>query len=174
MSQPGVFEPILNVPALASFLVVAVIFLFLSFRINAIGQAVNRRKTVLAELRTLKANELSSDGDDRPSAEALSKATKEYETALRAEEELRTVVPGVRLAAPDAAGNTEEDVVAAKRFLGIDLKPGREIDQPTKEEGGGLSNGAIAVLAVVALSQVALLCLLSFDPMAASSTFTTL
>jgi hypothetical protein len=133
-------------------------------RIRAVEEAVERRKAALAQLRVVKSKELSSVGDERPDASAVAAALREYENALRGEENMRTLFPGVKIVAPNGpAAASAEDVIAAKQFLGIDLEPARNDD---KEETKGLSAGSIALLAVVALSQLALLYMLSFDPMA--------
>lgn len=174
IAQPVIFEPVVNTPALGSFLFIAIGFLLLQLRIGAIKKAVSRRQTALEELRAIKANELFDAGVNRPSAEALSVALVEYESALQNEENMRTLIPGVRLRAPNNVRNSEKDVSAAKQFLGVDLKP-TENNVPEASEGkDGLSAGAVAVLVLVALSQIALLYMLSFDPMTASSVFTDL
>ena len=117
---------------------------------------------------------------------------------------LRTIIPGVRIVAPNDPKRTEADVAAAKQFLGLDLDAdelvesidkkqqkkadlsdtsrnskdnillqsrrrfdGKAENQVSKEteEGDGFSIGAKAVLLVVAITQIALLVFLSFDPM---------
>ena len=151
-------------PALGSFLIILLVFSLLQWRISAVEKAAGRRKEALEQLRVVKSKELSSVGDARPDAEMVSNALREYENALNEEKSLRTVVPGVRIVAPNGpAENSYEDIAAAKQFLGVDLEPGRE----KEEERTGLSTGAVAVLAVVALSQLGLLYMLSFDPMGA-------
>jgi hypothetical protein len=158
-----VFEPIVNAPALGSFIVIVVVFSLLQMRIRAVEEAVERRKAALVQLRAVKSKELSSVGDERPDANAVAAALREYEDALRGEENMRTLLPGVQIVAPNRpAATSAEDVIAAKQFLGIDLDPARN---EGKEERMGWSAGSIAVLAVVALSQLALLYMLSFDPM---------
>lgn len=158
-----VFEPVVNAPALGSFLAIVIVFSLLQMRIRAVDEAVERRKAALVQLRVVKSKELSSVGDERPDATAVAGALREYEDALRGEENMRTLLPGVQIVAPNQpAASSAEDVIAAKQFLGIDLEPAQNHD---KEERKGLSAGSIAVLAVVALSQLALLYMLSFDPM---------
>lgn len=164
-----VFEPVVNVPALGSFLFISIIFSFLILRVRQVEQAVERRKAALADLRETKSKELSS-GNERPNADTVARALKEYEDALKSEENLRTLIPGVRVVAPNQpAGSNEEDVAAAKQFLGIDLAESSSSQKD--EDRKGLSAGSVAILAVVALSQLALLYMLSFDPM---DTFSTL
>mmetsp|Transcript_3304 Transcript_3304/g.4830 ORF Transcript_3304/g.4830 Transcript_3304/m.4830 type:complete len:243 (+) Transcript_3304:35-763(+) len=171
--EPAVFEPVVNVPALSSFLIIAVGFGLLQSRINAIGQAVSRREKALNDLRSTKCREISSDGEDRPSSEDVTASLTEYENALLYEEKMRTIIPGVRIRAPNNAMNNEEDVAAAKQFLDLDLKSGEQKEVSEQQEGNGMSSGAIAVLAIVALSQIALLYMLSFDPMAPPSGLST-
>mmetsp|Transcript_31944 Transcript_31944/g.49013 ORF Transcript_31944/g.49013 Transcript_31944/m.49013 type:complete len:235 (-) Transcript_31944:25-729(-) len=172
ISEPAVFEPVVNVPALSSFLIISVGFGLLQNRINAIGQAVSRREKALNDLRSTKSREISSDGEDRPSSEDVTASLTEYENALLYEEKMRTIIPGVRIRAPNNAMNNEEDVAAAKQFLDIDLKSGDRKEVSEVQEGNGISSGGVAVLALVALSQIALLYMLSFDPMASTSELT--
>eukprot|EP00550_Attheya_septentrionalis_P007631 CAMPEP_0198288582 /NCGR_PEP_ID=MMETSP1449-20131203/7033_1 /TAXON_ID=420275 /ORGANISM="Attheya septentrionalis, Strain CCMP2084" /LENGTH=259 /DNA_ID=CAMNT_0043986747 /DNA_START=61 /DNA_END=836 /DNA_ORIENTATION=+ len=167
------FEPVVNVPALSSFLIIGVIFALLQIRISLIRGAVTRRQDALKALREIKSRQLSSAdlGEAKPSEEAVALALLEYETALENEEGLRTVIPGVRVVAPNRP--SEDDADAAKRFLGVDLRDDSreqltETDQDKKE---GMSVGAISVLVLVAMSQIALLYMLSFDPMKASTLF---
>lgn len=154
-----VFEPVVNFPALGSFLVIVVVFSLLQFRILQVNEAAERRKEALAQLRSIKARELSS-ADNRPSPEQIQQALEGFEQAIKNEESLRTVIPGIRIVAPNAS--SEEDVRAAKQFLGLDLRTESAVNEP-----GGLSTGAIGVLVLVGISQVALLYMLSFDPMKA-------
>lgn len=165
-----VFEPIVNVPALGSFLFIAIVFSFLILRVRQVENAVERRKAALTELRQVKSQELSGG----VSESAVAKALKEYEDALNSEEDARVIIPGVRVVAPNQpAARNEEDVAAARQFLGIDLSDESSASASSKKEKErtGLSTGSVAVLAVVALSQIALLYMLSFDPM---DTFNTL
>jgi hypothetical protein len=147
---------------LASFLVIVIVFSLLQMRIREVESAVERRKVALVQLRVVKSKELSSAGKDRPDSTVVAGALKEYEDALQGEENLRTLLPGVRIVAPGrSAASSAEDVRAAKQFLGIDLEP----VQNDEEDRKGLAAGSVAILAVVALSQLGLLYMLSFDPM---------
>jgi hypothetical protein len=161
-----VFEPVVNLPALGSFLFIAVVFSSLILRVRAVDQAAERRKAALVDLRRVKSLELSSS-DRRPDADTVARALKEYEDALKSEEDLRTLIPGVRVVAPNQpAGSDEQDIAAARQFLGIDLDESSSASRKgAEEERKGLSAGAVAILATVALSQLALLYMLSFDPM---------
>lgn len=164
-----VFEPVVNIPALGSFLFIAIVFSFLILRVRAVEQAVERRKAALSDLRQVKSAELSSSSaETRPDADTVKRALQEYQDALKSEDELRTLIPGVRVVAPNQpAGANEEDVAAARQFLGIDLDSAPK----EEEEKKGLSTGSVAILAVVALSQIALLYMLSFDPMETYNSF---
>ena len=157
-----------NIPALGAFLFIATVFSFLILRVRAVEQAVERRKAALRDLRQVKSMELSSSAETRPDADTVKRALQEYQDALQSEDELRTLIPGVRVVAPNQpAGANQEDVAAARQFLGIDLDSAPK----EQEEKKGLSTGSVAILAVVALSQIALLYMLSFDPMDAYSSF---
>jgi len=200
MSQT--FEPQVNTPALFSFLVIAIVFSLLQLRINQVREAATRRDDALKSLREIKAAQLGSPDDpNRPSDEYVRAAVTEYEKALNDELSLRTIIPGVRIVAPNDPKTKEKDIAAAKQFLGYDLNDdNRDINQsnivddpderrksllmqPRKrfdgkvetskldEDGSekGISNGAKAVLLVVAFSQIVLLAFLSFDPMTGSN-----
>lgn len=150
-------------------------------------------------------------------------AIKAYENALKEELNLRTILPGIRIVAPNDAARREEDIAAAKQFLDWDIlldeedvtsssssnvarekyedriETKLESDETRKtkllmqsrrrfdgkenqneslsssssdNETGTMSNGAKAILITVALSQIALLFLLSLDPMSANNMFT--
>ena len=146
--------------------------------------------------------------------ERVETAIKAYETALKEELSLRTIIPGVRIVAPNDAARREEDIVAAKQFLDLDIvidnddenvitsesqdildvdsnernkkqllmKSRRRFDgkDDIKNESTAssneigvknMSNFAKAILLTVAVSQIALLFLLSFDPMVVSDAF---
>lgn len=100
----------------------------------------------------------------------VAEALREYADALQGEEKLRTLLPGVRivaslhLIAPRQALRRMSEVRGAKQFLGIDLEPAQNDD---REDSKGLAAGSVAILAIVSLSQLGLLYMLSFDRMAA-------
>ena len=187
---PGVFEPVLNIEATVSFTIIAILFALLQYRINAVTNAATRRSTALVELRQAESLQLSNPTID---TNVITRAKNEYESALRRELRLRTILPGVRIAAPNDAARSEEDRAAAKRFLGWENEDfGYDVDAPTidekagssrggnnnniasvEEEGGdgnGLSNGSKLILAGVASMLLVLLWTLSFDPMTAATT----
>ena len=138
-------------------------------------------------------------------------AIKAYELALKEELNLRTIIPGVRIVAPNDAARREEDIAAAKQFLDWDIladerqqsyideksnsndkmdsdevrnsllmqsrrrfdgKEESNTSSSSNNEKSSMSNGAKAILLTVAVSQIALLILLSLDPMSANNIFT--
>jgi hypothetical protein len=216
------FEPVVNVPALAAFVVVTGVFGLLQMRIGRVQEAARRRTAALDQLRRVKSWQLSSGGGDLAAAPAAAPADSsadsnaadaeasalvraaldEYEAALREELRLRQVVPGVaRIVAPTEGGDprtAEADLAAARQFLGLDITEAGEVvpidesdagraskrstaavamegqssssssSSPQEGEGEGMSTGSKAVLLVVAMLQLGLLYLLSFDPMKAT------
>eukprot|EP00581_Thalassiosira_minuscula_P016990 CAMPEP_0183715554 /NCGR_PEP_ID=MMETSP0737-20130205/9718_1 /TAXON_ID=385413 /ORGANISM="Thalassiosira miniscula, Strain CCMP1093" /LENGTH=285 /DNA_ID=CAMNT_0025944655 /DNA_START=109 /DNA_END=966 /DNA_ORIENTATION=+ len=190
------FEPVLNVEAATSFAIIAIIFTLLQLRINAVSNAAKRRSSALEALRVteslqLSASDVGVNPSDRPTEEQVVLAKKEYEMALREEMDLRTILPGVRIVAPNDPKRDEEERAAAKRFLGwgddefgYDPKEDATDNNALGLEGGnsdaeknqttGLSNSANLILLGVASMLSVLLLTLSFDPMAADQVFTTL
>jgi len=201
------FEPQVNTPALSAFLIIAVVFSLLQLRINSVRDASERRKEALNNLRQVKSAQLDATEANRgPSEEEVAAAVSAYKFALEGELSLRTVIPGVRIVAPNDPKRTEQDIAAAKQFLGVDLeadelvpvetdasdrqkskndlllqsrrrfdgKSGDSVSKSSNEEVNTdrLSNGAKATLLVIALTQIALLVVLSFDPMSADNVFT--
>mmetsp|Transcript_27260 Transcript_27260/g.41017 ORF Transcript_27260/g.41017 Transcript_27260/m.41017 type:complete len:326 (-) Transcript_27260:18-995(-) len=244
--EPSVtFEPQVNTPALFSFAIIAVVFSLLQIRINSVRDASTRREEALSFLRQVKSEQLDLSFQSRSTGsneQAMAKeqadnnndkvkdAIKAYEIALKEELDLRTIVPGVRIVAPNDASRREQDIAAAKQFLDwdIDILDGNENNDDSNSDkmksnrgvGGGafslnnlendgdkkelqqserkkqlmqsrrrfdgeegnapsssktenepMSNAAKAILLTVALSQIALLFLLSLDPMSANNVF---
>ncbi|KAL3804893.1 hypothetical protein HJC23_006665 [Cyclotella cryptica] len=172
------FEPIVNVPAAAAFLLIAVVFTLLQIRINAVSDAAKRRSRALEALRRVESLQLSGSDDSltRPNERDVSLAREEYENALREELDLRTIIPGVRIVAPNDPKRDAEQRAAAQRFLGWD---GNEFDdevevkdsiglQQVGNERTELTGGAKFVLFGVASILILLLWTLSFDPMSTS------
>ena len=163
------FAPVLDVSALGSFLLVFVIFFFLQTRISAIGQAADLRVEALAELRDVKARQLSGDATE----EDVVRAIEKYRLAYEKVEDLRTVIPGVARIPPPPADTLsrermDENEVAAQQFLGIESQNPQK--ENSNEEEQGLSPAFLAVLGAVAISQIILLGFLSLDPMSADQT----
>ncbi|EED94323.1 predicted protein [Thalassiosira pseudonana CCMP1335] len=185
------FDPIVNVPALSSFVIIAVVFTLLQIRINAVSGAAKRRSEALNALRKaeslqLSASDVGIDASDRPTQNQVGIARDEYEKALRDELSLRTIIPGVRIVAPNDPKRDEEERAAAKRFLGWDSDEFGDNEEDRNEiaaklsetndndQINGLSIGSTFLLAGVATMLLALLWTLSFDPMTADGLFTTL
>jgi hypothetical protein len=158
------FDPVMNYPALSSFLLIFTIYAFLQIRIFGIEKAAKRRREALQSLRKIKALQLSSlRSDERPSDDEIESAVKEYEEALIDEDRVRTVLPGVRIVAPN--GNTsKEDIAAAKQFLGKSLMSPQENDsvKSVPPSDRSLRN---FVLGGISICLIALLFVMSFDPM---------
>ena len=167
------FEPVINVPAASAFLLIAVVFAILQLRINAVSNAAKKRLDSLDTLRKVQSLQLSDDSMKSPDEIDVSAAKREYEKALRQELDLRTIIPGVRIVAPNDPKSDEEQRAAAKRFLGWDASEFGDDNQAEGDSGlaGGsaeqtqLSGGAQVVLFGVASILIVLLWTLSFDPM---------
>ncbi|GAX14383.1 hypothetical protein FisN_11Hh159 [Fistulifera solaris] len=163
------FEPILNVPALGSFLLIFAIFSFLVQRTSAIEQAADERTRAVERVRKLKS--LALRGDATP--EEVDQAIQSYRDAYDKVETLRYVIPGVARITPPPAGSLsrksmEENEMAAQQFLGIEPEESNVEKTDNENQQTGLSPILIAILAVVATSQIMLLGLLSSDPMSAT------
>ena len=167
------FEPVINVPAASAFLLIAVVFALLQLRINAVSNAAKKRSDSLDTLRKVQSLQLSDDSTNGPNEIDVSAAKREYEKALRQELDLRTIIPGVRIVAPNDPKRDEEQRAAAKRFLGWDAAEFGDDDQiednvgltQDSNEQTQLSGGAQVVLFGVASILIVLLWTLSFDPM---------
>lgn len=164
--EPVVFEPVLNVPALITFLLITTTFSALILRTNQVEDAVQTRKRRQEEVRAMKAKEI---GEGTVSPEQIQQTLQLYEDAIRQEEKLRNILPGIRIVPPSSSDRKEEEAQAiAKQYLGKDFNIGVPKNYNEKRDDEGvLSSGAIGILAIVALSQVALLAFFTFgtDPM---------
>jgi hypothetical protein len=165
------FEPILNVPALVTFLFITTIFTALILRTNQVEDAVRLRKQRLEELRILKSKEISNDiGGGTVTSEDVQKSLHLYEDAVQREESLRNIVPGVRIVPPSSNDRKEEEAsLIAKQLLGKEYNIGREKrvdeyddEQQQRNSNEKLPNVAIGILLMVGLSQVGLLAFLNF------------
>jgi len=170
--EPVVFEPILNVPALITFLLITTIFSALIIRTNQVEDAVQTRKRMQEEVRSLKLKEM---GEATVSPEQKRQTLQMYEDAVRQEEKLRNILPGVRIVPPSASDKKEEEAQAiAKKYLGEEFNIGvpKRYNEKRDDEGA-LPSVAIGVLAIVALSQVGLLAFFNFGPdsMSGNGTF---
>ena len=177
------FEPVLNVPAFSVFVLVALLFVSLQWRVSAIGRAAEERTRALERLRLVKTQQLTtgnsprmqkngnndSDNDD-DNDDVVQQALQAYEGAYWKVERLRTVIPGMARLVPPPSQSWNRQIMddndaAAQQFLGI--APEREEQGPVNEdEQKQLSPVLVAVLLAVALSQMALLVLfVASDPM---------
>ena len=150
----------LNVPALGTFLFVMVIFGLLNIRTKQVEEAVKERNSALNELREAKAKELS--GGEEVNVQL---SLERFDKAMEKEENLRTIIPGVRIVPPSNGNKAEEEArLAAQQFLN------KEVAIGAKEEGDGrLPMAALGVLTLLAASLVALLVFLSVDPMTSNN-----
>jgi hypothetical protein len=171
-TDPVVFEPVLNVPALGTFLIITIVFGLLIKRTNEVEKAVEERNRALGELRDAKSKLLEGDETGTSSAN-VKEALKQFGIALDKEESLRTIVPGVVRIVPASNGNQKEEEarLAAKQFLGKDTAIGAA--PKIKEGDGRLPAAALVLLALVGLSMVGLLVLLSLDPMTTNAVLNT-
>ena len=156
------FAPVLNVPALCSFLVVFVIFSLLQWRVSEISRAATERAEALEELRAVKSKELTGDA----TTEEVDRAVEAYRRAYGKVEDLRSVIPGVARIVPPPSVSLQDSDAAAQQFLGIEPSMSR-INNST--DAPGLSGAQTALLAIVAASQIFLLVLLTMDPMSPNS-----
>lgn len=168
------FEPVLNVPALGAFLFIASIFVFLQWRIRSIEQASEQRTIALDQLRSIKAKALSAVGDDAIDSKEVDQAIELYRKAYYEVENLREVIPGVRIVQPPSQSTSrqrmDENRAAAQQFLGItpekeDSNVGSTIDTTNLGKGNGLSMLQTGALVFIAISQVSLFFFLLIDPM---------
>lgn len=188
------FEPVLNIQAATSFIIIAIVFTLLQLRINAVSSAAKRRSTALEDLRKLESLQLSTpDGIE----DQVNNAKLEYEDALRNELDLRTIIPGVRIVAPNDPKRDVEERANARRFLGwtddefgitdddddnnvitpslqlLEKNDNENSIQQQDEINGGISNTSKLVLGGVASTLILLLIGLTFlDPMLADQVFT--
>ena len=173
------------------------IFAFLQWRIRAIDHAAGERNTALRQLRNLKARELSdptmssSTGSSTNINHQVQVALEEYQRAYDRMEELRTILPGVRIVSPPSSNinvkQQQEHEMAAQQFLGIlPFKDDNEDDEvKQRTDRTMLSNDSSGIneefplssmmirnilLVFVAITQIALfLFLIGTDPMMQSS-----
>ena len=109
------FEPVLNVPALVASLGILVGAAVLRWRQSAIATAAEQRIQARQRLRELKTEELTR-GDGGNNAQ-IQQAVLNYEQALQKEGQLRTIVPGIALRAPNNPINSDKDQQAIQQFL---------------------------------------------------------
>lgn len=183
--------------AIFSFLVVSTLFSLLQIRINAIGKAARKREEALNTLRQVKMAQLDLSAL-KPTEQDVKAATEAYEYALDQELSLRTIIPGVRIVAPNDPKQKEEEISAARQFLGRELdtneysvkentnqsssydskkslllKSRRRFDEKNDIiKDPSMSVGSKVVLLGVSLVLIGLLFILSFDPVTGENFFT--
>lgn len=181
------FAPVLNLPALVSFLFITLVFVSLQVRVNAIGEAVDRRTRALTELRAIKAKELANDGrsnrrrdgDDNSQAAAslhdeVVQAVERFREAYNEVERLRTIIPGmVRIRPPPSTNiqaRMDETAAAAQQFLGIQPEVDRSSPSAVEDIDNKLNVPLpfAVLLGVIVLAQVGLFGLLLTDPTSSS------
>jgi hypothetical protein len=166
MNDLVVFEPVLNVPALGTFLFVMAVFGLLSIRTSQVEQAVQERNSALKELREAKSKELSGGAEEVN----VQKSLERFDKAMEKEDNLRTIIPGVRIVPPSNGNKAEEEArVAARQFLNKEVNIGAGSSSKQEEGDGRLPMAALGVLALLATSLVALLVFLSLDPVTSNN-----
>ena len=143
----AVFEPVLDVQAFSTFVVIIGVFAALSFRTSQVEGAVQERKRALENLRVVKSKELANDQSIDEAVIQL--ALDEFEVAVTKEETLRNIIPGVvRIVPPSSADSKEEEArVVAKQFLGKDF----DIGTTKREEVQSRNVPTLALVAVLVL-----------------------
>ena len=169
------FEPVLDVGAASAFSVIAILFVFLITKANAVETATTKRKSAMEKLRVARTKELTG-------GESAEVALKILEDALKEEENLRTIIPGIRIRAPNSL--QEEDKEQIRILLKFNetsqeklspiiasyLEPTVDVDPSSAGRSNvGISNGSKFVLGAIMISQLFLLYILSFDPMKEST-----
>ena len=96
-------------------------------------------------------NNSNSNDDDKTNIEKKSRmeqrvknALNEYEVSLKEELNLCTIIPGVRIVAPNDAARREEDISAAKQFLGLDILLDDDEGEDNKEDSNNSDINGVA------------------------------
>jgi hypothetical protein len=194
------FSPILNIPALTSFLLIVIIFSALQFRIHQIENAVRERSRALQRLKQLKVQQLVSggggggvssnigphthDNDDIDDHQRLiNDAMANYRHWYQRADQLRAIIPGgwIRIAmSPSSVTTTnQQNDYAAHRYLGVSLNNDdimtdnsqKQTSQQLSNTTSGLSMPLKVLLGVVAMTQVLLLFMLVLDPTVTNELF---
>lgn len=145
--------PMFHAPEITSYLLITIAFAALMFRTTQVEDAVQKRQQMQEKVRLLKLKEM---GEGKGSTEKTQQTMQLYEDAVRHEEKLRTILPGVRIAPPSVNGPKEEDAQAiAKRYLGKEYDIG--VLKRKRGDEGTSPGMAVGIVAIVALSQVGLM-----------------
>ena len=141
---------LLHAPEILSYLLITALFVALMMRTNQVEDAVRVRTRMQEEVRLLKLREM---GEGRVSPERTQRTLQRYEDAVRKEESLRTILPGVRISPPGAKGRKEEEARdIARRYLGREFNIG--VPERQHETSPRI---ALGVAAAVALGQMFLM-----------------
>jgi hypothetical protein len=136
VSPDADFAPVLNVPALGSFLFIAVLYGWLVNRLSQISQTVDQRTNALEQLKKLKAQQLAGLATNDQVSEAV-ETFRFYYTRV---EQLRNVLPNtdlIRISPPPTSVGTEshrqreENQAAARRYLGYGVENVESNERPT-------------------------------------------
>ena len=169
------------------------IFVLLQWRIRAIDNAALQRNIALQQLRTIKALELSDPTISNTTNNKVQIALQEYQRTYDRMEELRTILPGIRIVSPPSSNinsqQQQEHEMAAQQFLGIiplkddsednsnNNRKERNVSPNDKRINDESSSSPLSpmmirnvLLVFVAMTQIALfLFLIGTDPMVQSS-----
>lgn len=175
------FEPILNIPAFSVFILIAIIFAYLQYRITAIEEASKRRTIALNDLKAIKLKALTAIGIDSIDTNDVQKAIETYRQQYDEVEKLREIIPGVKIIQPPSQSNSRkimnDNEIAAQQYLGIipviDQQVNDNIDRKTSVEDEKLTKGftkvQLAVISFIVFSQCCLLFFLSLDPLSSNN-----
>jgi hypothetical protein len=140
VSPDAHFAPVLNVPALGSFLFIAGLYGWLVNRLSQISQTVDQRTNALEQLKKLKAQQLAGLATNDQVNEAV-ETFRFYYTRV---EQLRNVLPNtdlIRISPPPTSVGTEshrqreENQAAARQYLGYgaeNVKSNERSTDPTQ------------------------------------------
>jgi len=179
------FSAEIDPSASSAFLLIMVVFGALKLRADSISSVAKDRKALAVELKAARIRRITGeDGIVKDGVVSYAVAELAYRDALDREDRLREVLPGIRVVSPTAS--LDEMRKESRELLpDLKLRDGEEVDNGDSQQlkpgfsmerkGGddasqdsGTSVGQILILAIVGLSQIALLFMLSFDPMQAS------
>ena len=163
VSPSVVFEPVLDPTAFITFLGISIVFAALIIRTQQVESVVQDRNLALQRLREVKSKEL--EGSDEVQESDIQQALQEYEIAVRKEEDLRNIIPGVvRIVPPSAADEKEEEArVIAKQFLGKDFDIGTSKREEVESKGSIVQSLASLVVLGLFILQGALFSFISDD-----------
>jgi len=146
-------SPAFNVPEITSYILITIAFVALMFRTIQVEDAVQKRQQMQEKVRLLKVKEMC---EGKGSPEKTQQTLQMYQDAVQHEEDLRTILPGVRMTPPSAKGPGEENAQAiAKQYLGKVYDIG-VLERNHGEEGTSVGM-AVGIVAIVVLCQLGLM-----------------